>query len=100
MSAEPPKRTFIEQIEVAGDQLLDRITELVREGNVRHIRIKHEGRVVLEIPVTLAVAGALIAPVLAAVGAFAAAVTHCTVEVTREEPEPGPPPAEWRPPTV
>jgi hypothetical protein len=45
--------------------------------------------VVLEIPMTLAVAGGLLAPVLAALGAFAAAVTHCTVDVVREGPEPG-----------
>jgi hypothetical protein len=90
MSAGGQQRNrWTEQVELAGDQLVEQVKELVHEGNVRHIRIKHEGHVVLEIPMTLAVAGGLLAPVLAALGAFAAAVTHCTVEVVREEPEPG-----------
>jgi hypothetical protein len=95
MSADPQKKTLTEQIEVAGDQLLEQIKQLVHEGNVRHIRIKHDGHEVLEIPVTLAVAGGLLAPVVAALGAFAAAVTHCTVEIVREESGPGasPPPS-------
>ena len=99
MSANPQKRSWTEEIEVAGEQLVEQVKQLLHEGNVRHIRIKHDGREVLEIPVTLAVAGGLLAPVVAALGAFAAAVTHCTVEVVREEPEPGAsPPA--TPPSV
>ena len=93
------RHRWSEQIELAGDQLVEQVKELVHEGNVRHIRIKHEGHVVLEVPITLAVAGGLLAPVLAALGAFAAAVTHCTVEIIREGPEPGAsPPA--TPPSV
>jgi hypothetical protein len=87
MSAEKPKRTWIEEIEVAGDQLLQEVKHLVHEGNVRHIRIKYEGREVLEVPVTLAVVGGLIAPVLAAIAAFAATIARCTVEIVREEPD-------------
>jgi hypothetical protein len=92
MSADPHKRSWTEEIEIAGDQLVDQVKQLVHEGNVRHIRIKHEGRVVLEVPMTLAVAGGLLAPVVAALGAFAAAATHCTVEIVREEPAPPTPP--------
>jgi len=87
MSTERPKRTWVEEIEVAGDQLLQEIKKLVHEGNVRHIRIKYEGRVVLEIPVTLAVVGGLIAPVLTAIAAFAATIARCTVEIVREVPD-------------
>jgi hypothetical protein len=89
MSADPQKRSWTEEIEVAGEQLVDQVKQLLHEGNVRHIRIKHEGRVVLEVPMTLAVAGGLLAPVLAALAAFAAAATHCTVEIVREEPASG-----------
>jgi hypothetical protein len=89
MSADPQKRSWTEEIEIAGDQLVDQVKQLLHEGNVRHIRIKHDGRVVLEVPMTLAVAGGLLAPVLAALAAFAAAATHCTVEVVREEPVAG-----------
>jgi hypothetical protein len=88
-TAGPQRNRWTEQIELAGDQLVEQVKLWVHEGNVRHIRIKHDGHVVLEIPMTLAVAGGLLAPVLAALGAFAAAVTHCTVEVVREGPEPG-----------
>lgn len=83
------RNRWTEQIELAGDQLVEQVKTLVHEGNVRHIRIKHDGHVVLEVPLTLAVAGGLLAPVLAALGAFAAAVTHCTIEVVREGPGPG-----------
>jgi hypothetical protein len=89
MSADPQKRSWTEEIEIAGEQLVDQVKQLLHEGNVRHIRIKHDGRVVLEVPMTLAVAGGLLAPVLAALAAFAAAVTRCTVEIVREEPAPG-----------
>lgn len=90
MSAGGQERNgWTEQIEMAGDQLVEQVKDLVHEGNVRHIRIKHDGHVVLEVPLTLAVAGGLLAPVLAALGAFAAAVTRCTVEVVREGPAPG-----------
>jgi Domain of unknown function (DUF4342) len=85
----PQKQQWLEQIELAGDQLVRRVEALIHEGNVRHIRIKHSGHVVLEVPMTLAVAGGLLAPVQAALAAFAAAVTHCTVEVVREETDPG-----------
>ncbi len=92
MSTEGPQRhQWSEQIELAGDQLVAQVKELIHEGNVRHIRIKHDGHVVLEVPMTLAVAGGLLAPVVAALAAFAAAVTHCTVEVIREGPGAGPP---------
>jgi hypothetical protein len=98
MSASPEKKTLTEQIEIAGDQLVEQVKQLVHEGNVRHIRIKHDGHVVLEVPMTLAVAGGLLAPVLAALGAFAAAVTHCTVEITRDEPGSGGSPSSPQPP--
>lgn len=90
MSVDPQKRSLIEEIEVAGDQLVEEVKKLVHEGNVRHLRIKHDGRVVLEVPMTLAVAGGLLAPVLAALGAFAAAVTHCTRDRSRRARGAGP----------
>ena len=66
MSEARGRRSFVEEIHVAGDQVVHEIQRLVREGNVRHIRIKHDGHVVLEVPVTLAVVGGLLAPTLAA----------------------------------
>jgi hypothetical protein len=90
MSGEPQKRTFIEEIEVAGEQLVDKVKELVHEGSVRRLRVRHEGHTVLEVPITLAAVGVVLAPLLAALGALAAVLTRCTIEVEREEDEPNP----------
>jgi hypothetical protein len=77
-----------EEFSVKGEDLLGRIKELIAEGNVRRIVIKNsEGRTLIEIPLTLGVVGALIAPVAAAVGAVAALVTECTISITRQVDE-------------
>ena len=83
--------TVTEKFTVSGNQLLEKIKQLIREGNIRKVRLVHEGHTIIEIPLTLgapAVAvGILAAPVLAALGAFAALVTECTIEVEKiEEP--------------
>jgi hypothetical protein len=76
---------FEEEIKVTGQQLVDTVKRLIHEGNVRHIIIKSEnGDKLLEVPVTVATVGALILPVLAAVGALAALVTNCTIVVVKE----------------
>ena len=79
--------TFKESFKVAADQLVDAVKRLVHEGNVRRIVIKQEGRSVAEFPLTVGVVGAVVAPVLAAVGALAAVLTECTIEVERTGPE-------------
>ncbi|MCK5745391.1 DUF4342 domain-containing protein [Oricola sp.] len=83
------RKTFTEEIEVAGDKLIERIKEIVEEGNVRSLRLKaSDGDIVLETPLTIGVvaggAVALAAPWLAVLGVIAALVTHVTVEVVRE----------------
>ena len=85
-----------ESFKVTGDDLLRRVKEILHEGNVRRIVIKQGSRTVVEFPVTVGVVGALAAPSLAAVGALAALLTDCTIEVERERAAPGAPP----PPTV
>ncbi len=70
-----------EEFQVMGEQLVATVEKLLHEGNVRRIIIKQEGRIILEIPLTIGVVGALVAPVLAAVGAIGAALTNCTIEV-------------------
>ena len=74
---------YKESFKVAGVQLLDAVKKLVHEGSVRRIIIKQEGRTVAEFPMTVGVVGAVFAPVLAAVGALAAVLTECTIEVER-----------------
>ncbi len=75
-----------EEFRVNGDQVLAKIKELIKEGNIRRIILKNEkDKVLMEIPVTFAVVGAVLAPLLAAVGAMAALLTKCTIVVERKE---------------
>lgn len=75
-----------EEFRVDGEELIAKIKNLVKEGNIRRITIKNkEGKTVFEIPLTFGVVGALIAPQLAAVGAIAALVTEATVVVEKVE---------------
>ena len=76
--------TFKESFKVATDQLVDAVKKLLHEGNVRRIIIKQGNRSVAEFPLTVGVIGAVLAPVLAAVGALAAVLTDCSVEVERD----------------
>jgi hypothetical protein len=74
-----------DEFSVKGEELLSKVKELVREGNVRRIIIKDEhGKTIVEIPLTVGVVGMLLAPALAAVGAVAALVADCTISVERE----------------
>jgi Domain of unknown function (DUF4342) len=77
-----------ETIAVEASELLGQVKHLIHEGNVRRIAIVHDGHTVLEIPVTLGVVGVLAAPWLAAVGAAAAMLSDCTIEVERDVPDP------------
>jgi hypothetical protein len=77
------ERTFTESFKVAGNQLVDAVKQLIHEGNVRRVIIKHEGHTVVEFPLTIGVVGTVLAPVLAAVGGIAVILTECTVVVER-----------------
>jgi hypothetical protein len=75
---------IIEEFKVTGEQLLKKVKELIKEGNVRKISIQDKnGKEIISFPLTLGVIGAVLAPVLAAVGAVAALVTECTISVER-----------------
>jgi uncharacterized membrane protein len=89
------KKTFTEEIEVMGNQLVEQVKDLLKEGNVRQLRIKaSDGDIILETPLTFGVVagGAMVlaAPWLAIIGAIAAFVTHARVEVVREVDEDSP----------
>jgi hypothetical protein len=76
-----------EEHSVPGDQLLTRAKELIHEGNVRRLIVKNEqGHTVIEVPLTMGVVGALLAPALAAIGAIAALAGHYTLVVERRTP--------------
>lgn len=79
--------SLIEEIQVMGRDLVDRVRALINEGNVQRIIIKDErGHTFMEIPLTFAAIGAVAAPVLAAVGAISALVAKFTIVVERSEP--------------
>ena len=83
-------RTFIEEFKIAGRDLVDRVEELIQQGNVRRLLILNkEGRTLLEIPLTAGVvaggAVTLVRPVLAALGAMAALLADVTIKVVRVE---------------
>lgn len=81
-------RSF-ESFSVASDELVKKVKDLLHEGNVRRIIVRdEEGHVLLEVPVTAGLAGAVLAPWLAAVGAIAALVTRCNISVERKEDHP------------
>ncbi len=82
----PQETTIVEEFQVSGRELVRKVEELIHEGNIRRIVIKHDGRILLDIPLAIAVVGVVLAPVLTAVGAVAAMVTNCTVSVERVEP--------------
>ncbi|HSK89603.1 MAG TPA: DUF4342 domain-containing protein [Anaerolineales bacterium] len=82
----PEQKFTTEEFRVEGEKLIAKIKELFHQGNIRRIIIKDkEGKTVMEIPVTLGVVGALLAPQLAAIGAIAALVTEATVVVEKTQ---------------
>ena len=76
-----------EKFTVSGSQLVDKVKQLIHEGNIRKVRVIHKEETILEIPLSIGVPAAaaitMAAPVLAALGAFAALVTECTIEVEK-----------------
>jgi uncharacterized protein DUF4342 len=80
---------FVEEIQVLGRDLVDKVKALIHEGNVNRIIIKDEkGNTFVEIPVTVAAVGAIAAPVLAALGAISALVAKFKIVVERAQPKP------------
>jgi len=76
-----PKETY----KVSGDKLLTKIKQIIKEGNARKIIIKNEeGKKLIEFPITIGAVGVLAAPLIAAVGAMAALLTNCQIEVEKK----------------
>ena len=85
-------RNYTEEFRVTGEAVLAKIKELVHEGNIRTITIKNEeGKVLINVPLSVGVVGALLLPQLAAIGAIAAIATRCTIVVERTDGETPPP---------
>jgi len=83
MNSTPPPRS--EEFQFSGDTLIAKIKEIIRAGNVRRVIIKNEeGRVLIDVPLTLGVVGTLLAPQLAAIGAIAALVLKGSIVIEKE----------------
>ena len=84
----PAPRIVTEKIDVRGGHLIEKVKELLHEGNVRRLIIRDAGgKPVLEMPVTVGLVGILAAPTMAAVGALAAIAADYSIEVEREQAE-------------
>jgi Flp pilus assembly pilin Flp len=80
------EKTWTEEIQTTGEELVAKVKDLVHEGNVRRIIIKdEEGQTLIEVPLTLGLVGAVLLPVWAAIGAIAALVADCTIVVEKVE---------------
>ena len=76
-----------EKFTVSGEEVVKKVKQLIHEGNIRRVRIIHKDNIIMEMPLTIgasaAAVGIMVAPFLAAVGAFAALVTECVLEVEK-----------------
>ena len=81
----PEQKSYTEELQVMGEQLLSKVKELLHEGNVRRIIIKQDGRTIVEFPLTIGVVGVVAAPMLVAIGAISALIAQCSIEVIRSE---------------
>jgi hypothetical protein len=81
-------KTTKEEFKVNGEQLMAKLKEIIKEGNVRKITIKDKaGKELVTFPLTIGVVGTVIAPVLAGIGAIAALIGECTISVEKTENE-------------
>ena len=78
-------KTIWESIRTESENVVEKLKQLIHEGNVRRVVIQHQGRTVAEFPLTPGVVGPVVAPVLAAIGAIVALLKDCTIQVEREE---------------
>jgi hypothetical protein len=79
------EKTYWESFKAEGEQIIDRIKELIHEGNVRRVVVQQHGRTIAEFPLTAGVVGAVLAPVVAAIGAIVALAKDCTIQIERSE---------------
>jgi len=80
--------TTWETFKVKGEEVLQKVKEILHEGNVRHVVVRQGSRTVAEFPVTFGVVGVLAAPMLVALGTAAALLSECTIEIERETTPP------------
>lgn len=82
-----PGKKWIEEFSVRSNEVIDKVKDLIHQGNINKIRVKHDNRTLVEIPVGLGAIGAVVLPQLAALGVLVAVFKHCTIEVIHSEHE-------------
>lgn len=80
-----------ESFKAEGNNVVDKLKDMLKEGNVRRVVVEHHGRTVAEFPLSIGVVGVVLAPVFAAVAAVVAMVKDCTIKIEREEAAPDAP---------
>lgn len=78
-------KSWVDEFTVRSSEVIEKVKEIIREGNVNKIRVKHDGRTLVEIPVSIGAVGAVVLPQLAALGVLIALFKRCTIEVVRKE---------------
>ena len=81
-----PEKTYWESVKAESGALMDKLAAIIREGNIRKVRVRQGERIIAEFPLTAGVVGALLAPALAGIAAIVALVKDCTLEVERAAP--------------
>jgi uncharacterized protein DUF4342 len=84
LESDVAEKTYWETFKAESENVVGRLKALIHEGNVRRVVIHHDGKTVAEFPLTAGVIGAVLAPVLAAIGALVAILQDCTIQVERE----------------
>jgi Domain of unknown function (DUF4342) len=79
------EKSYYETFSAQTESVINKIKALIHEGNVRRVVVQHQGRTVAEFPLTAGVVGAMLAPVLAAIGALVALLQDCTIQVERDQ---------------
>jgi hypothetical protein len=77
-------KTYWESVKAEGSSVIDKLKDLVHQGNVRRVRVRQGERTIAEFPLTAGVVGAVIAPALAAIGALVALAKDCSIDIERE----------------
>jgi hypothetical protein len=82
------EQTLWESFKAERDNFVEKLRALIHEGNVRRVIVQHGGRTIAEFPLTAGVVGAVLAPVVAAIGAIVALLKDCSIQVERTESSP------------
>ena len=81
-----PDKLSWESVKAEGGAILDKLKELLREGNIRRVRVRQGDRTIAEFPLTAGVVGAVLAPCLAAIATIVALAQDCSIDVQRDRP--------------